>query len=52
MSDLSRRQTFMKIATLFNGAIGALLAVPIVRYLLSPVTHAQKSGYENWISLV
>jgi Rieske Fe-S protein len=42
---------FMKIATLFNGVVGVLLAIPIVRYLLSPVTRAGKSGYESWISL-
>jgi Rieske Fe-S protein len=51
MSDLSRRQMFMKIATLFNGVVGVLLAIPIVRYVLSPVTSAGKSGYESWISL-
>ena len=51
MSDLSRRQMFMKIAALFNGAVGVLLAIPIVRYVLSPVTSARKSGYESWLSL-
>ena len=51
MSDLSRRQMFMKIATLFNGVVGVLLAIPIVRYILSPVTRANASGYESWISL-
>src|ERR1700683_3010706 len=51
MSDLSRRQMFMKIATLFNGVVGLLLAIPIVRYVLSPVTRAGKSAYESWISL-
>ena len=51
MSDLSRRQMFMKIAALFNGAVGVVLAIPIVRYILSPVTGAQKSGYESWLSL-
>ena len=51
MSDLSRRQMFMKIATLFNGVVGVLLAIPIVRFVLSPVTRAGKSGYESWISL-
>ena len=51
MSDLSRRQMFMKIATLFNGVVGLLLAIPIVRYVLSPVTRAGKSGYESWLSL-
>jgi Rieske Fe-S protein len=51
MSDLSRRQMFMKIATLFSGAVGVLLAIPVLRYLLSPMTRAQKSGYQSWISL-
>jgi len=51
MSDLSRRQMFMKIAALFNGIVGVVLAIPIVRYVLSPVTRGQKSGYESWISL-
>jgi Rieske Fe-S protein len=41
----------MKIATLFNGAVGALLAIPIVRYVLSPVTRGRKSGYESWVSI-
>ena len=51
MSDLSRRQMFMKIAALFNGAVGVVLAIPIVRFVLSPVTRAGKSGYESWLSL-
>ena len=32
---------------LFNGAVGVVLAVPIVRYLLSPVLRERKSGYES-----
>src|ERR1700728_3365808 len=51
MSDLSRRQMFMKIATLFNGVVGALLAIPVLRYVFSPMTRAQNSGYEKWTSL-
>ncbi len=51
MSDLSRRQMFMKIATLFNGVVGAVLAVPVLRYVLSPMTRVQNSGYDRWISL-
>ena len=51
MSDLSRRQVVLKIAMLFNGVVGLLLAVPIVRYLLSPVSRGRKSGYESWVSL-
>jgi Rieske Fe-S protein len=42
---------FLKIGLLFNGIVGVLLGVPIVRYLLSPVTRARKPGYESWISL-
>jgi Rieske Fe-S protein len=51
MSDPSRRQVVFKIAMLFNGVVGVLLAIPIVRYLLSPVVRERKPGYESWISL-
>jgi menaquinol-cytochrome c reductase iron-sulfur subunit len=51
MSDLSRRQTFLKLAAAFNGAVGAVLAIPIVRYLFSPVARGENGGYESWISL-
>ena len=47
MSDPSRRQVVFKIAMLFNGAVGALLAIPIVRYLFSPVSRGRKSGYDE-----
>jgi hypothetical protein len=33
---LSRRRVLVKLGLLFNGAVGAILAVPIVRYILSP----------------
>jgi hypothetical protein len=48
---LSRRQMFLKIAMLFNGVAGMFLAVPIVRYILSPVTRGRKPGYDSWVSL-
>ena len=50
-TDFSRREMFLKIAMVFNGLVGALLAVPVVGYLLAPVTRGRKSGYESWISL-
>jgi menaquinol-cytochrome c reductase iron-sulfur subunit len=50
-ADLFRRQMFLKIAVLFNGMVGLLLGVPIVRYILSPVARGRKQGYESWISL-
>ena len=46
---LSRRKMFAKIGMLFNGAVGAVLAVPIVRYILSPVI--LRSGQESWLRL-
>jgi len=49
--ELSRRKMLLSLGILFNGAVGALLAVPIVRYLLSPVIRERKPGYESWLSL-
>ena len=51
MSDLSRRQTFLKLGVAFNGAVGALLGIPIIRYVLSPVTRERDAAYDHWISL-
>ena len=47
----SRRGVLMKLGILFNAAIGAILAVPIVGYILSPVIRARKRGYGSWLSL-
>jgi menaquinol-cytochrome c reductase iron-sulfur subunit len=47
----SRRALFMKLGVLFNAAVGALLAVPIVGYLLSPVIGERKPGNQSWLSL-
>ena len=46
-----RRALLAKIGLFFNGIIGAALAVPIVGYLLSPVTRERKPGYLSWLSL-
>jgi len=43
---LSRR-FFLKAGLLLNGVVGALLAVPIVRYLVSPVARERRA----WVSL-
>jgi Rieske Fe-S protein len=48
---LSRREMFLKIGIVFNGLVGAVLAIPIVRYILSPVTRGRRPGYETWLSL-
>jgi menaquinol-cytochrome c reductase iron-sulfur subunit len=51
---LSRRRMLVKLGVLFNGIVAAALAVPIVRYVLSPVIRGRKpgdSGPESWLSL-
>jgi menaquinol-cytochrome c reductase iron-sulfur subunit len=47
--ELSRRGALMKLGMLINGGIAALLAVPIVGYVLSPLRG--KSGDNAWVSL-
>jgi len=52
MSDRpSRRAILLKLGILFNAAVAAVLAVPVLRYLLSPVTRQRKQEYDAWISL-
>jgi len=48
---MTRREMFLKTGVLLNGAAGVVLAIPIVRYLLSPVLREGKPGYESWVSL-
>src|ERR1700692_362057 len=50
-NGISRRAALMKLGMFLNGIVGIFLAVPIVRYLLSPVTREKKIGYESWVSL-
>jgi Rieske Fe-S protein len=48
---LSRRGLFMKLGMLFNGLVAAALAVPILRYVLSPGARARVNAYLDWVSL-
>ncbi|MGA8221243.1 MAG: Rieske 2Fe-2S domain-containing protein [Candidatus Acidiferrales bacterium] len=50
-ASLSRRAFFTKLGILFNGLVAVILAVPILRYLLSPVARARREGYESWVPL-
>jgi Rieske Fe-S protein len=45
----TRRGMLMNIGILLNGAVAAVLAVPVVRYLLSSVTRA--GAYDAWVSI-
>jgi Rieske Fe-S protein len=48
---LSRRGFFMKLGILFNGFAAIVVAVPIVRFLLSSVERGQGKGYLSWVRL-
>src|ERR1700738_1928009 len=47
----SRRAFLFKLSLLANGAVGAVLAVPIIGYLLGPIIKKDSSG-NSWITLV
>src|SRR5262249_45899143 len=50
-TSMTRRGLFMKLGIVFNGAVAAVLAVPIVRFLLSSVTLGRDNGYTAWVPL-
>jgi Rieske Fe-S protein len=50
-TQLTRRGLFMKLGILFNGMVGAALAVPILQFLFSSVTRGRGDGYLSWVSL-
>jgi len=47
--SVTRRSFMMKLGLLLNGAAAAILAVPLVRYLLAPV--GGKDSYLAWVDL-
>jgi menaquinol-cytochrome c reductase iron-sulfur subunit len=49
--NLSRRAMLVKLGILFNGIVGAILAVPIVGYLVSSLTRVGKNSFETWLPL-
>jgi len=50
-NEVSRRSFLMKLGILINAGIAALLAVPIVGYLLSPLRGKTGQSYHAWVSL-
>jgi Rieske Fe-S protein len=50
-TELSRRDFFTKLGIFFNVIVAAILAVPIIRYLLSPVVLKSAKDNESWVSL-
>ena len=49
--NMTRRALLVKLGILFNACVGTLLAIPIVRYLVSPAVAGQKTSYEKWLAL-
>jgi quinol---cytochrome c reductase iron-sulfur subunit, bacillus type len=47
--DVSRRWMLVKIGVAFNALIGVALAIPVVKFLLSPIAGGQ--NYKSWVSL-
>jgi Rieske Fe-S protein len=47
--EVSRRWLLLGLGVAFNGIMGAILAVPVARYLLSPVK--RDDAYKSWIPL-
>src|ERR1700739_3470965 len=48
---VSRRGFFVKLGILFNGVAAAVVAVPIVGFLLSAITRGRSNGYLSWVQL-
>jgi Rieske Fe-S protein len=46
---VSRRWLLLKVGALFNAVVGVAVAVPVVKYLLSPVK--SDNEYKSWVSL-
>ena len=50
-NGVSRRTLLMGLGIGLNALAAAILGVPIVRYILSPLTRERRPGYESWLSL-
>ncbi|HTQ86931.1 MAG TPA: Rieske 2Fe-2S domain-containing protein [Candidatus Solibacter sp.] len=48
---ITRRSLLMKVGIALNGIVGAILAIPVVRYILSPASQARGGAYESWVPL-
>jgi menaquinol-cytochrome c reductase iron-sulfur subunit len=50
-AGLSRRALLTNLGILLNSLVAVILAIPIVRYLFSPVARERRGGYESWVPL-
>ena len=49
--NISRRDLFAKIGLALNGVAAAVLAIPVVGYLLSPILRGDRRQYKRWVPL-
>ena len=49
--ELSRRTLLMKLGILVNSIVAVILAIPLVRYMLSPVSRGRGGAYQSWLPL-
>ncbi len=50
-TTMTRRTMLMKLGLAVNALVVAALAVPVVRYLLSPVVRGRGGAYLSWVPL-
>jgi Rieske Fe-S protein len=50
-AQINRRGMLFKLGVMLNAVVGLVLAIPVVRYIFSPITRGRRSGYADWISL-
>jgi menaquinol-cytochrome c reductase iron-sulfur subunit len=50
-ADISRRDLFAKIGFGLNVVAAAVLATPVLGYLLSPILRGDRGQYKRWIAL-
>ena len=54
MSDatgITRRMVLVRLGIAFNLLVAAIMGVPVLRYILSPITRERRPGYESWLPL-
>jgi nitrite reductase/ring-hydroxylating ferredoxin subunit len=49
--QISRRGMLMKVGIFLNGLIAAIVAIPVVRFLLSAMTRGMSTPYRSWVML-
>jgi Rieske Fe-S protein len=47
--EVSRRWVLVKAGVAFNAVVGIAIAIPVLKYLLSPI--ARDKTYDSWVSL-